>query len=183
MWLGVLVTGMLAAFVASVLLAADARLPLRRTGAVERINDLLPQLQCARCGYPGCRPYAEAILLGAAEINQCAPGGEATIRALSRLLDRRALPLNPAYGAHGPATRAVIDEAACIGCARCLEACPVDAIVGAPRFTHTVLRSECTGCELCIEPCPVDCISLVAVEDERFGPATPPQPQPQSTGA
>lgn len=128
--------------------------------AVDRINQLLPQTQCAQCGYPGCRPYAAAILRDEAPINRCAPGGDQTIAALARLLQRAPRPLDTDYGTHQPARVAVIDEALCIGCARCLEVCPVDAIVGAPRFMHTVLAAQCTGCELCLPPCPVDCITL-----------------------
>ena len=129
-------------------------------GVVARIDDLLPQTQCARCGYPGCRPYAAAIADGAAEINQCPPGGAATIRALAQLLGRDALPLNPINGEESPPRVAWVDEARCIGCARCLPPCPVDAIVGASKYMHTVLAEHCTGCELCIAPCPVDCIEM-----------------------
>jgi electron transport complex protein RnfB len=125
-----------------------------------RIDALLPQTQCTRCGYGGCRPYAEAIASGAAPINQCPPGGAATIRALAELLGRAALPLNPANGREAAPTVAWIDEARCIGCAKCLAPCPVDAIVGAPKYLHTVIAERCTGCELCIPPCPVDCIEL-----------------------
>jgi H+/Na+-translocating ferredoxin:NAD+ oxidoreductase subunit B len=127
----------------------------------DAIDALLPQTQCTRCGYSGCRPYAEAISAGEAPINQCPPGGAVTIAALAGLLNRPILPLNPAHGAEGPALIARIDEAACIGCAKCLPPCPVDAILGAPRQMHTVILALCTGCELCIAPCPVDCISLV----------------------
>ena len=127
----------------------------------EDIDALLPQTQCTRCGYEGCRPYAQAIAAGAAPINQCPPGGAATIEALARLLGRAPLPLNPANGAEGPPLVALIDEEACIGCARCLPPCPVDAIIGARRQMHTVVLSLCNGCELCIAPCPVDCISMV----------------------
>lgn len=125
-----------------------------------RIDALLPQTQCTRCGYAGCAPYAAAIAAGAAQINQCPPGGAATIRALADLLGRPPQPLNPSYGVEMPARVAWIDEARCIGCAKCLAPCPVDAIVGAPKFLHTVLVERCTGCELCIPPCPVDCIEL-----------------------
>ncbi|HWZ64571.1 MAG TPA: RnfABCDGE type electron transport complex subunit B [Steroidobacteraceae bacterium] len=138
------------------------------------IDALLPQTQCTRCGYPGCRPYAEAIASGAAEINQCPPGGAATIEALAALLRRPALPLNPANGAEGPQLVAQIDEDACIGCARCLPPCPVDAIVGAQRQMHTVVLALCTGCELCIAPCPVDCITMVS-RASLSAAACPPQ--------
>jgi len=127
---------------------------------IEQIDALLPQTQCTRCGQAACRPYAEAIAGGQANINQCPPGGSATIAALARLLGRPALPLNPSHGTEGPPQVAVIDEERCIGCAKCLPPCPVDAIIGAPRHMHTVITDACTGCELCIAPCPVDCISL-----------------------
>ena len=154
-----LLAGLGLLFTAARLRTADA------DPVVARVDALLPQSQCAQCGYPGCRPYAEAIVAGEADINRCAPGGEATIQALGRLLQREPHPLDPEYGEHGDALIAVIDEAACIGCARCLEACPVDAILGAPRFMHTVLAAECTGCELCLPPCPVDCISLLPARE------------------
>ena len=128
---------------------------------VDDIDALLPQTQCTRCGYPGCRPYAEAVAAGEAPINQCPPGGAATIEALAALLDRPALPLNPANGTEGPILVAQIDEEACIGCAKCLPPCPVDAIIGAHRQMHTVVLALCTGCELCVAPCPVDCIAMV----------------------
>jgi len=131
----------------------------------ERIDALLPQTQCTRCGYAGCRPYAAAIARGEAQINQCPPGGSATIHALADLLGRDFLPLNPANGVESPPLIAWIDEARCIGCARCLPPCPVDAIVGASKYLHTVLVERCTGCELCLAPCPVDCIEM------RPGPA------------
>ena len=125
-----------------------------------RIDCLLPQTQCTRCGYDGCRPYAAAIASGTAPINQCPPGGGATIDALARLLELPVVALNPANGVETAPQVAWIDEARCIGCARCLAPCPVDAIVGAAKFLHTVLAEQCTGCELCIAPCPVDCIEL-----------------------
>jgi Na+-translocating ferredoxin:NAD+ oxidoreductase subunit B len=127
----------------------------------EEIDALLPQTQCTRCGYDGCRPYAEAISDGQARINQCPPGGSPTIAQLASLLGRPALPLNPENGIEGPALVALIDEARCIGCVKCLPPCPVDAIVGARKLMHTVLPDVCTGCELCVAPCPVDCISMV----------------------
>lgn len=141
------------------------------THSAEEIDALLPQTQCTRCGYTGCRPYAEAIASGEAEINQCPPGGSATIHALARLLGREPLPLNPENGVEGPPMVAVIDESRCIGCTKCLPPCPVDAIVGAPRQMHTVIAELCTGCELCVAPCPVDCISMV--------PSDRPLPPPE----
>jgi electron transport complex protein RnfB len=127
---------------------------------VARIDALLPQTQCTRCGYAGCQPYAAAIESGEAEINQCPPGGTATILALAHLLDRSVLALNPVHGVEAPPSVAWIDESRCIGCARCLAPCPVDAILGAPKYMHTVLADRCTGCELCLPPCPVDCIEM-----------------------
>jgi electron transport complex protein RnfB len=132
---------------------------------VDHVDALLPQTQCTRCGYSGCRPYAAAIVGGEAEINQCPPGGSATIHALANLLGRDFLPLNPANGVEAPPRVAWIDETRCIGCARCLPPCPADAIVGAAKYLHTVLIERCTGCELCVAPCPVDCIEM------RPGPA------------
>ena len=131
---------------------------------VDRIDALLPQTQCGQCGFPGCRPYATAIIDGKADINQCAPGGEATILALADLLDREPKPLNPDNGVEKPKSVAVIDEMRCIGCTLCIQACPVDAIVGAAKHMHTVIAEECTGCNLCLPPCPVDCIAMVPVK-------------------
>jgi Na+-translocating ferredoxin:NAD+ oxidoreductase subunit B len=128
------------------------------------IDALLPQTQCTRCGYPSCRDYARAIAAGEADINQCPPGGEETIRALARLLARPAKPLDPAFGTHKPLETARIDESLCIGCMLCIRACPVDAIVGTAKRMHTVLTAHCTGCELCLPPCPVDCIQMIPVE-------------------
>ena len=125
------------------------------------IDELLPQTQCTRCGYSGCRPYAEAIASGTADINQCPPGGTETIIALAALTGRTLAPLNHDNGVEAAPTVAFIDEDRCIGCTRCLPPCPVDAIVGAPRVMHTVIAELCTGCELCIAPCPVDCISMI----------------------
>jgi Na+-translocating ferredoxin:NAD+ oxidoreductase subunit B len=141
--------------------------------SADQIDALLPQTQCTRCGYSGCRPYAEAMASGAAPINQCAPGGAVTIAALAALLEHCVVPLNPANGREGPELVAQIDEEVCIGCAKCLPPCPVDAIIGAARQLHTVMLALCTGCELCLAPCPVDCISLVP----RAGlPEAPPAP-------
>jgi electron transport complex protein RnfB len=141
---------------------AASRLRPDGGGLASRIDSLLPQTQCRRCTYEGCRPYAEAIARGEAGIDQCPPGGDATARALAELLGRGPRPVNPAYGSVPQPLVAVIDEARCIGCARCLPACPVDAIVGAARRMHTVIAKQCTGCELCLPPCPVDCIAMVS---------------------
>ena len=154
---------------------AARRFAVEGDPVVERIDALLPQTQCAQCGFPGCRPYAQAIASGEAEINQCPPGGEATIRALAELLGREPRPLNADNGVETPKRLALIDETRCIGCTLCIQACPVDAIVGAAKFTHTVIAEECTGCELCLPPCPVDCIDLVdPVQPLRHFRRTPP---------
>lgn len=140
---------------------------------VDRIDALLPQTQCTRCAYPGCRPYAEVIAAGTAPINRCAPGGVATIAALAALLDMPSPPPDPAFGTAGPLTQARIDEAACIGCTLCIQACPVDAIVGAAKLMHTVVADLCSGCDLCLAPCPVDCIDMVPAKgrDAVWDPA------------
>ncbi len=131
----------------------------------DAIDAMLPQTQCRKCGYTGCRPYAEAIAAGEAEINHCPPGGAAGIAALAALTGRPPVALDPAYGTAGPRRVAVIDEAHCIGCTLCIQACPVDAIVGAPKQMHGVIATLCTGCDLCIPPCPVDCIDMVPAPD------------------
>ncbi|MDC7825358.1 RnfABCDGE type electron transport complex subunit B [Pseudomonas sp. BLCC-B13] len=129
--------------------------------SVQAIDALLPQTQCGKCGHPGCKPYAEGIANGEA-INKCPPGGDATIHALAQLLDVPELPLElPAV----PPQIALIREAECIGCTKCIQACPVDAIVGAAKLMHTVISVECTGCELCVAPCPVDCIDILPLVD------------------
>jgi len=135
-----------------------------------RIDALLPQTQCTRCGFAGCLPYAQAIARGEAPINRCPPGGEETIRALAGLLGVPPAPLDPACGTEGPPRVALIDELRCIGCARCLAPCPVDAIIGTARYVHTVIAERCTGCELCLPPCPVDCIALVPAPFARLDP-------------
>lgn len=131
------------------------------------LDTVLPQTQCRQCGYAGCRPYAAAMAAGHAAINQCPPGGDAVIAELALVLGTPPLPLNTAYGIAKPPAVARIDEAACIGCALCIAACPVDAIVGARKLMHTVLARDCTGCELCLPPCPVDCIVLVSTGAPR----------------
>jgi electron transport complex protein RnfB len=134
---------------------------------VDAIDALLPQTQCTKCGYAGCRPYADAIAAGEAQINQCPPGGAAGIAKLAKLLGRPAIPLNPANGVERPLRVAVIDEQLCIGCTLCIQACPVDAIVGAAKRMHTVVPQWCTGCDLCLPPCPMDCIAMVEVGPPR----------------
>ena len=128
---------------------------------VEKIDAILPQTQCGQCGFPGCKPYATAIAKGEAEINQCPPGGEEGIHKLADLLGREFKPLSAEHGIEKPKSVAIIDEQACIGCTLCIQACPVDAIVGAAKQMHTIVARQCTGCELCLPPCPVDCISMV----------------------
>jgi electron transport complex protein RnfB len=132
----------------------------------DRIDALLPQTQCTRCGYPACRPYAEAIAAGTADINRCPPGGPQTIAALATLTGRPVQPLDTTCGTYGPPTVARIDEAICIGCTLCIAACPVDAIIGGAKRMHAVLPSLCTGCSLCVPPCPVDCIVIEPVRRE-----------------
>jgi electron transport complex protein RnfB len=131
----------------------------------EKVDKLLPQSQCGQCGYPGCRPYAKAVAKGEAPVNLCVPGGETTVKALAELMGVDATRLDVAAGDPVPMV-AVIDEQICIGCTLCLQACPVDAIVGTAKHLHTVIASECTGCKLCLPPCPVDCISMVAPKTE-----------------
>ncbi len=129
---------------------------------VDALDAVLPQTQCAQCGHAGCRPYAEAMASAAAPINQCPPGGDELIRELAAILSVEIIPLNTVHGIAMPPATAIIDESTCIGCTLCLDACPVDAIVGARKLMHTVIKAECTGCELCLPPCPVDCIAIVA---------------------
>lgn len=144
---------------------AQVRFHLEGDPVVEKIDSLLPQTQCGQCGYPGCRPYAEAIAQGTA-INLCPPGGESTVVALADLLGREAIPLDAPENSSLP-TVAFIREAECIGCTKCIQACPVDAILGAAKQMHTVIASECTGCDLCVEPCPVDCIDMLPIQADQ----------------
>lgn len=134
----------------------------RQRRLVSLINAALPQTQCGKCGHPGCLPYARAIADGA-PINQCPPGGHVTIMRLAVLLGERPVPLNPAHGEPEPPRVAYIREDECIGCKKCIRACPVDAILGSAKQMHTVIASECTGCDLCVEPCPVDCIDMITL--------------------
>ncbi|MEY4368273.1 MAG: electron transport complex protein RnfB [Pseudomonadota bacterium] len=135
----------------------------------DRIEDVLPQTQCTKCGYPACRPYAEAIANGTAAHNQCPPGGAEGVARIAALLGKPVIPLNPVNGVERERPVAVIDEGACIGCTLCIQACPVDAIVGAAKQMHTVIASLCTGCDLCVPPCPVDCIDMHVVTPGKTG--------------
>jgi len=138
----------------------------------DQIEDLLPQTQCTKCGYPACRPYAEAIANGEAPINQCPPGGIEGVRRLASLTGHPVIPINPANGVERPRPVAFIDESLCIGCTLCIQACPVDAIMGAAKQMHTILPSLCTGCDLCVAPCPVDCIAMIPNRDDPNGERT-----------
>ncbi|WP_404982783.1 MULTISPECIES: electron transport complex subunit RsxB [unclassified Caballeronia] len=140
-----------------------------RETLADRIEDLLPQTQCTKCGYPACRPYAEAIAAGDAGYNQCPPGGIEGVARLAHLLGKPVIALNPENGVERPRPLAVIDENVCIGCTLCMQACPVDAIVGAAKQMHTVIEALCTGCDLCVPPCPVDCIAMIPVTLDATG--------------
>jgi electron transport complex protein RnfB len=154
----------LAAVFGAVLGYASEKLKVDGDPVVDQIDAILPQTQCGQCGHPGCRPYAEAIAAGE-EHNKCPPGGEQTIQELSDLLGRDFLPLDEEHGEEDVKRVAYIREDECIGCTKCIQACPVDAIIGAAQKMHTVIEDECTGCDLCVEPCPVDCIDMVPVEE------------------
>jgi electron transport complex protein RnfB len=132
---------------------------------IEKIDSILPQTQCGQCGYPGCKPYATAIANGEADINQCPPGGDDGIHKLADLLGVDFKPLNEEHGVPKPKSVAIIDEKTCIGCTLCIQACPVDAILGSAKHMHTIIEKECTGCELCLPPCPVDCIEMVPIKE------------------
>jgi electron transport complex protein RnfB len=160
-WTAILTIAGIALIAGLALSYASQSLPSDSGKLVDQVNELLPQTQCAQCGFPGCRPYAEAVVNDNAAINLCPPGGDDTIKRLATTLGKEVLPL-----AEQPNTvRAValIDETLCIGCTHCRSACPVDAIVGAHQLMHTIIEAECTGCELCLAPCPVDCISMRAL--------------------
>tara|TARA_R110002167_G_scaffold85669_1_gene232168 strand:+ start:965 stop:1582 length:618 start_codon:yes stop_codon:yes gene_type:complete len=161
--IAIAVLAILALIFGAVLGFAAVRFKVEGNPIVDQINDLLPQTQCGQCSYPGCKPYAEAIANGE-KINKCPPGGEGTIQSLADLLGVEPEPLDAEHGAEKTLpTVAVIREDECIGCTKCIQACPVDAIIGAAKQMHTVVADECTGCDLCIEPCPVDCIDMVPV--------------------
>ena len=143
---------------------AAVRYKVEGNPIVEQIDNILPQTQCGQCGYPGCKPYAQAIVDGDA-INKCPPGGQTTINALADLLDIEAPQLDEEHGIEPDIKKvAFIREAECIGCTKCIQACPTDAILGAAKQMHTVIADECTGCDLCVAPCPVDCIDMIPVD-------------------
>jgi electron transport complex protein RnfB len=154
-----------------------------RASLADAIDRVLPQTQCTRCGYPDCRAYAEAIARGEAGINQCPPGGLQGIERLARITGTEPVALDPARGVEGPRMLARIDEASCIGCTLCIDACPVDCILGAPKLMHTVVEPQCTGCELCIPVCPVDCIALVDASPGKHGWDAWSEPQAQAARA
>lgn len=160
MWVAVVTITAIALGAGVLLSFAWRRLPPDDDSLVSTVNGLLPQTQCAQCGFPGCRPYAAAIVHQGAAINLCPPGGEATIGRLADLLGRQALPLAGAATGNMNDSVARVDEDLCIGCGHCRDVCPVDAIVGAHQYMHTIIADECTGCELCLPPCPVDCIQM-----------------------
>ncbi len=165
MILAILTISLMAGLFGLILGYAAIRFKVEGNPIVDQIDALLPQTQCGQCTYAGCRPYAEAIANGEAPINQCPPGGQATIVSLAGLLDTEVLELNAEHGAHLVVPLvAIIDEQTCIGCTLCIQACPVDAILGSAKRMHTVIIDECTGCELCLPPCPVDCIDMVPSE-------------------
>lgn len=161
--MAVSVLAVLALIFGAILGFASVRFKVEGNPIVDQINTLLPQTQCGQCSYPGCKPYAEAIANGE-KINKCPPGGETTIQALADLLGVEPEPLDAEHGAEKAVpTVAFIREDECIGCTKCIQACPVDAILGAAKQMHTVIVDECTGCDLCVEPCPVDCIDMIPV--------------------
>ena len=155
--------GILALIFGAVLGYAAIRFKVEGDPLVEQIDEILPQTQCGQCGYPGCKPYAQAIADGD-DINKCPPGGEATIKKLAELMGVEAKPLDEAHGVEDVKKVAFIREDECIGCTKCIQACPVDAIMGAAKQMHTVIIDECTGCDLCVDPCPVDCIDMVPIK-------------------
>ncbi len=159
-----LIITLFASICGAILGYASVRYKTEGNPIVEQINEILPQTQCGQCGHPGCRPYAESIAAGEA-INRCPPGGESGIKALAELLELDIVELDESCGEESAPTVAVIREDECIGCTKCIQACPVDAIVGAAKLMHTVIESECTGCDLCVPPCPVDCIDMPVISE------------------
>ena len=154
--------------------------PADRAALIERLDRLLPQTQCGQCGYSGCRPYAEAMADGVAATDHCPPGGDAGARALALALGKRPIPFDRSRGEYKPGLVAIVIEDDCIGCTKCIQACPVDAIIGGAKHMHTVLDALCTGCELCVPACPVDCIDMLGTGVAEAG--TPPQPGAPTAG-
>ncbi|SFR58645.1 electron transport complex subunit RsxB [Thiomicrospira sp. ALE5] len=163
-WLGILLFLALAVAFGLLLGYAAVRFKVEGDPVVEIIDQKLPQTQCGQCGYPGCKPYAEALAKGEADVNLCIPGGEPTMLEIAEILKKDPKPMAAEATEPKPPMVALIDENLCIGCVLCIKACPVDAILGATKMMHTVIAKECTGCELCIPVCPVDCISMVTEE-------------------
>lgn len=164
LWIAIAVLSALALLFGMLLGFASRRFAVDADPIVENVEALLPQSQCGQCGYPGCRPYAEAVAGGSENINKCAPGGEAVMLKLAELLNVEPQPLEGDESATHPVRKvAFIDESNCIGCTKCIQACPVDAIIGANRAMHTVVADLCTGCDLCVAPCPTDCIEMIPV--------------------
>ena len=158
-----LIMSLLGVAVGAVLGFAALRYKVEGDPLVDKIDAVLPQTQCGQCGFPGCKPYATAIAKGEADINKCPPGGEEGVKKLAELLGVEVKPLD---AEPRPKAVAFIDENTCIGCTLCIQACPVDAILGAAKQMHSIIASECTGCELCLAPCPVDCISMVPLSED-----------------
>jgi len=161
----ILIVLFLAFLIGAVLGFSSIKFKVEGDPMVEKIDSILPQTQCGQCGYPGCKPYATAIANGEADINQCPPGGEDGAKKLAELMGVEYKPLNEEHGIPKPKSIAFIDEDTCIGCTLCIQACPVDAILGAAKQMHTIIEKECTGCELCLPPCPVDCIEMLPIQE------------------
>lgn len=174
----ILVICCMAGFFGLLLGYAAIRYKVEGDPLADKVDALLPQTQCGQCGFPGCRPYAEAIASGKADINHCPPGGDTVIKSLAELLGVDVKPLDADAETNSGPLVAIIDENTCIGCTLCIQACPVDAIVGAAKHMHTIIASECTGCKLCLPPCPVDCIHMVPIKVE---PATWKWPYPDTS--
>ena len=162
----ILIILFLAVIIGLVLGFSSVQFKVKGDPIIEKIDSILPQTQCGQCSYPGCKPYATAIAKGEADINQCPPGGEAGVRALAELMGVEYKPLNESHGITKAKAVAFIDEDTCIGCTLCIQACPVDAILGAAKQMHTIIEKECTGCELCLPPCPVDCITMPEIKED-----------------
>jgi len=164
--ISILVLGLIALLFGALLGYASVRFKVEGDPLAEQIDDLLPQTQCGQCGYPGCKPYAEAVANGEA-INKCAPGGEETIKKMAELLGVEVQPLDENHVEDNTPKVAFIIEEDCIGCTKCIQACPVDAIIGTTKQMHTIIEDECTGCDLCVAPCPVDCIEMRPIETTK----------------